>query len=142
LPRTGGTAWRSGTSWVTSFAVAAGEGCGERDAGGAGDQVMLTARSAPVDGASSSLGAPLTPGCGSRRPPPGRSPGRLHCGVRQGGPRAAGAIPRLRSTRRQQVMPEPKPSSCGRCSQAIPVCSTNRIPWNTSRSGCRLRPGC
>lgn len=39
-------------------------------------------------------------------------------------------------------MPEPKPSSCGRCSQAIPVCNTNEMPWNTSRSGYRLRPGC
>lgn len=24
----------------------------------------------------------------------------------------------------------------------IPVCGTNRIPWNTIRSGHRLRPGC
>lgn len=44
--------------------------------------------------------------------------------------------------RRQQVIPEPKPSYCGRRSQAIPVCRTNRMPWNTSRSGYLLRPGC
>lgn len=43
--------------------------------------------------------------------------------------------------RRQQVIPELKPSSRGRCPQAIPVCRTNRVPWNTSRSGCHLRPG-
>lgn len=32
------------------------------------------------------------------------------------------------SSRRQQVEPEPKPSSAGRCRQAIPVCRTKRIP--------------
>jgi hypothetical protein len=32
------------------------------------------------------------------------------------------------SRRRQQVAPEPKPSSAGRCRQAIPVCRTKRIP--------------
>lgn len=42
--------------------------------------------------------------------------------------------------RRQQVMPEPKPSSWGRYSHWIPVCSTNRIPHNAWRSGTRGRP--
>ena len=37
-------------------------------------------------------------------------------------------------------MPQPKPSSCGRCSQPIPVCSTNKIPCNASRSVERLAP--
>ena len=32
------------------------------------------------------------------------------------------------ASRRQHVMPEPKPSSCGRYSHWIPVCSTNKIP--------------
>ena len=32
------------------------------------------------------------------------------------------------SKRRQQVTPEPKPSSRGTCCRAIPVCSTNEIP--------------
>ena len=45
------------------------------------------------------------------------------------------------SSRRQQVTPEPKPSSNGRCRQAIPVCNTNRIPCSACRSGRRLRPG-
>jgi hypothetical protein len=43
-------------------AVAAGQGGGERDAGGVGDQVMFAARPASIDGASSGLGSPLTPG--------------------------------------------------------------------------------
>jgi len=45
------------------------------------------------------------------------------------------------SSRRQHVIPEPNPSSWGRNSHWIPVCSTNKIPHNTCRSGNRLRPG-
>jgi len=36
-------------------------------------------------------------------------------------------------SRRQQVIPEPQPISCGRYSQGMPVLSTNRIPVNASR---------
>jgi hypothetical protein len=43
--------------------------------------------------------------------------------------------------RRQQVIPEPQPISCGRYSHGIPVCNTNKIPVNTFRSSIRLRPG-
>lgn len=42
--------------------------------------------------------------------------------------------------RRQQVIPEPKPSSWGRYSHWIPVCSTNRIPHRACRLGTRGRP--
>ncbi|MDQ0753030.1 hypothetical protein QF034_007261 [Streptomyces africanus] len=42
--------------------------------------------------------------------------------------------------RRQQVMPEPKPSSCGRYSHWMPVCNTNKIPHSACRSGTRGRP--
>jgi hypothetical protein len=42
--------------------VAAGQGGGERDAGGVGDQVMVATRPAPIDGAWSVLAPPLTPG--------------------------------------------------------------------------------
>ena len=38
-------------------------------------------------------------------------------------------------------MPEPQPISCGRYSQGIPVCNTNKIPVNTFRSSSRFRPG-
>jgi len=43
--------------------------------------------------------------------------------------------------RRQQVMPEPQPISCGRSSQAIPVLSTNRMPVRTTRLDKGFRPG-
>jgi hypothetical protein len=44
-------------------------------------------------------------------------------------------------SRRQQVMPLPQPSSCGKSSQPIPVFSTKRIPVSAARSQTRLRPG-
>ena len=43
--------------------------------------------------------------------------------------------------RRQQVMPEPQPISCGKSSHAIPVLSTKRIPVRAARSGTGFRPG-
>ncbi len=43
--------------------------------------------------------------------------------------------------RRQYVMPLPKPSSCGRSSHGIPVCSTYRMPLSAARSSTvRRRP--
>jgi hypothetical protein len=45
------------------------------------------------------------------------------------------------SRRRQQVTPDPKPSSAGKCVHEIPVCSTNKTPCNACRSGSRFRPG-
>lgn len=42
--------------------------------------------------------------------------------------------------RRQHVIPDPKPSSCGRYSHWMPVCSTNRIPHSACRSGTLGRP--
>lgn len=42
--------------------------------------------------------------------------------------------------RRQQVMPLPKPGSCGKSSHAIPVCSTNKMPFNAARSSTLGRP--
>lgn len=126
-------------------AIAAGQSSGEWDAGRVDDQVVFAARPAPVDRASSRLGAPFNARMWeqstaarekSRAFAPRSSARRTSC--------SRGHTPASvhSARRRQQVMPEPKPSSCGRCSQAIPVCSTNRIPWNTSRSGCRLHPGC
>lgn len=43
-------------------------------------------------------------------------------------------------SRRQQVMPEPQPISCGKYSHGQPVRSTNRIPVKAWRSGTGGRP--
>jgi hypothetical protein len=42
--------------------------------------------------------------------------------------------------RRQQVMPDPQPSSCGSICHGIPLRSTNRIPVRRARSETRGRP--
>ena len=42
--------------------------------------------------------------------------------------------------RRQHVMPQPQPISCGRYSHGMPVLSTKRIPVRVARSGTRGRP--
>jgi len=42
---------------------------------------------------------------------------------------------------RQQVIPEPQPISFGRCSQPVPVLSTNSIPVNAARSDIGFLPG-
>jgi hypothetical protein len=43
-------------------------------------------------------------------------------------------------SRRQQVMPEQWATSCGKYSQGIPVCRTNKMPRNASRGGTGRRP--
>jgi hypothetical protein len=43
--------------------------------------------------------------------------------------------------RRQQVIPQPQPISCGRSSQPIPVFNTNNIPVRASRFDIGFRPG-
>lgn len=43
-------------------------------------------------------------------------------------------------SRRQHVMPLPKPISCGKSSHGMPVCSTNRMPFSADRSSMRGRP--
>ncbi len=62
--------------------------------------------------------------------------------VRSAGLCAAAATPPASfqsRSRRQHVMPELKPRSCGKCSHWIPVCSTYKIPHSTSRFGNDLR---
>ena len=44
-------------------------------------------------------------------------------------------------SRRQQVIPQPQPVSCGRSSQPMPVFSTNNIPVRASRFVTGFRPG-
>ena len=47
-----------------------------------------------------------------------------------------------RTSRRQQVLPDPQPISFGSIFQGMPLRSTNRIPVNTARSGIGFRPAC
>jgi hypothetical protein len=47
-----------------------------------------------------------------------------------------------RTSRRQQVLPQPQPISVGSMFQGMPLRSTNRIPVSTARSGIGFRPAC
>ena len=47
-----------------------------------------------------------------------------------------------RTSRRQQVLPDPQPISFGSIFQGMPLRSTNRIPVSTARSGIGFRPAC
>jgi hypothetical protein len=125
-------------------AVAAGDREGERNPGRVDEEMLLRAGAASVDRARARFGAPffactwlesmiardhsISSAARSRSSRSlcsrSQTPARCHS-----------------SSRRQHVTPEPKPSSGGRCCQAIPVCSTNKIPCNASRSSSRLRPG-
>lgn len=134
---TGQTGWLSPVGALTAYAahpvaVAAGQGDGEWDAGGVGDQVVFAARPALVDRTSSRLGPLLAPGCESRRPRPGRSPGRLHHGVWPGTFRGAGATRRPRSTR-----PGAAGTSCPNRSRApaAGVPESSRYAARTERPG-------
>lgn len=124
-------------------AVAAGQRDGEWDALAVDDDMVLAARTCSVDRAGTTFGprrAALTweesitardqssffatrSFFNSTRCSWSHTPASFHA-----------------ARRRQQVMPDPKPSSCGRYSHWIPVCSTNRIPHRACRSGTRGRP--
>jgi hypothetical protein len=103
----------------------------ELDASGVGDQVVLAASSTPINRASSGLGAPFNarmwePSTAARE----KSKALALRSLARRTSYSRGHTPAsVHSARRgQQVMPEPKRSSCGRCSYEIPVCSTNRMP--------------
>jgi hypothetical protein len=112
--------------------VGPGEEAGERDTVGVGDQVMLGAGLAPIDRTRPGLAAPKsarsvaesqTARERSSRPDRRSRASSCSCSCCQ-----TPACCQSRR-RRQQVMPEPKPSSRGSRCQAIPVVSTNRIPF-------------
>src|SRR5205823_11823653 len=125
-------------------AVAAGERPGERDPAPLYEQVVLAAAPAAVNRAGTRLRAPFF-ACRWLESATARdqsiSPAACSSASSSACSRAhTPACCQLRN-RRQAVIPQPKPSSCGRCSQPIPVCSTNKIPCNTRRSSNGLRPG-
>lgn len=124
--------------------VSGGEDRGERDPASVADQVVFAAGFAPVDGARAGFGAPFNAGTNDES-----TTARDQSILSTSCSFASSVSCRRCQTpccchscrRRQQVIPEPQPNSCGSCSQAIPVFKTNRIPVNTRRSSIRLRPG-
>jgi hypothetical protein len=125
-------------------AVPAGQTDRERNTTGFGEDMVLGARPRAVDRARTRFGPPLsarpcelsiTAFDQSSRSAPRNSASSSSCSRCH-----TPALCQSRS-RRQHVIPDPKPNSCGRNSHGIPVCSTNRIPHSALRSSNGLRPG-
>ena len=124
-------------------AIAAGQRHRERDALAVGDDVVLAARTCAVDRAGSAFG-PLRAARTWEESITARDQSSWFfdrssfssswCSWSQT-PASFQA-----ARRRQQVMPEPKPSSWGRYSHWMPVCSTKRMPHRACRSGTRGLP--
>ena len=150
LARSAGTARDSGDGveqrqqLLDVVAVGAGQAPGERETARVDEEMLLRAGTAPVDRARARFGAPFfawiwlesTTARDHSSSPAARNLASSSACSRSHTPARCHS-----SNRRQQVTPEPKPSSAGKCRHAIPVCNTNRIPCNASRSGKRLRPG-
>jgi hypothetical protein len=110
-------------------AVAAGQGHRERDALGVGEDVVLAARTCAVDRAGSAFGprraARTWEESITARDQSSLSADRsFFSSTRCSLSHTPASFQAAR--RRQQVMPDPKPSSCGRYSHWMPVCNTNR----------------
>ena len=124
-------------------AVSAGQRHRERDALGVGEDVVLAARPCAVDRAVSAFG-PRRAARTWEESITARDQSSLFAARSRFSSTRCSASHTPASfhaaRRRQQVMPEPKPSSCGRYSHWMPVCSTNRIPHKACRSGTRGLP--
>ena len=142
-PRDGRHALEQRDQLSDVVAVATGQRVGERDPARVDEEMVLGARAAPVDRARARFGAPFfactwlesTIALDHSSSPAARKRGSSSVCSFSHTPACCHS-----SSRRQHVYPDPYPSSCGRCIHGIPVCNTNRIPDNASRSGSRLRP--
>ena len=125
--------------------VAAGQGRGQRDAASIGDHVVLGARPGPVDRAGTGLGPPFSartcdPSAAARAQ--SITPAALSLASSTSCSRCHTPAACQSRSRRQQVIPDPYPSSCGKNSHGMPVYSTNKMPHSALRSSSRRRPGC
>jgi hypothetical protein len=149
-------------TWPADFSSQCGNGCHQqaqplavmhlsaaelntqRNASGIGEKMMLTARFAAIRRVTTCLEPPKTARTllesTTARDQSIRS---AACNRRSNSLWSFSQTPAFcqSRSRRQQVIPLPQPSSCGKSSQAIPVFSTKRIPVRAARSQTRLRPG-
>jgi hypothetical protein len=117
----------------------------EWDAPSVGDQVALGAGAAAIGRVGAGFLAPLLAGTEalstqarlqSMAPARPKRSSRTRCSLSQ-----TPAACQSRS-RRQHVIPDPQPISCGSISQGMPLFSTNRMPVNAARCGNGGRPPC
>ena len=126
-------------------AVAAGQRDRQRDAVRFGDQVVLGAGPGTIDRARAGFGPPFIarmcePSI-TRQLDQSSAPAAFSSASSDSCSRCQTPASCQSRSRREQVIPEPKPSSCGRNSHGIPVYRTNKIPDRTFRLSSRLRPG-
>jgi len=125
------------------LAISAGRGDDQGEARLVGEQVVLGARFAPIDGVTPRFGSPFL-----ARTLLASMTARSQAIWPVWPSRSSSARWRRSHTpaccqsrrRRQQVMPLPQPISCGKYSQGIPVLRTKMIPARQARSGMRGRP--
>lgn len=125
------------------MAVGPGDAKDQRDALAVREDVALAAEFSPVRGVGPRVRAPR--GLGTLAP---STLARLKSSLSALRSSASNARCRRCHTpaacqsrsRLQQVMPLPKPNSWGRCSQGVPVRSTNRMPFKASSSLSRGLP--
>lgn len=124
-------------------AVSAGQRDCQRGAVAVDDQVVLAARTGAIDGRGTGLLAPpLARTCELSTTARDQSIWPASCSSSNSTWCSRFHTPAsLHSCRRrQQVIPDPQPISCGRSSHGIPVFNTNKIPVNAARSGTLGRP--
>lgn len=139
--------WRHGIDQFFEEAavvdVCRAEADGERDALGVGNQVTLGPGAPAIGGIGAGLLAPLLAGTlalstqarlQSIAPARPRRSSRTRWSLSQT-PAACQS-----RNRRQHVIPEPQPISCGSISQGMPLLSTNRMPVSAARCGIGGRP--
>ena len=125
-------------------AVAAGQRDRQRDPVRFGDQVVLGAGPGTIDRARAGFGPPfIARTCEPSITALEKSSAPAACSSASSDSCSRCQTPAScqSRSRRQQVIPDPKPSSCGKNSHGIPVYRTNKMPHRTFRSSSRFRPG-
>jgi hypothetical protein len=125
------------------MAVSGGQQGGQRDAARLGENVVLRPRLTAIGWVRSSFFPPrsartealsTSARVRSNWPRWRNSASKTACSRRQTPARCH------RTSRRQQVLPEPHPISLGSICHGSPLRNTNRMPVNAARSGTRGRP--
>ena len=140
-PRTGGTRSSSSSSWVTSLRLPPVSVQASGMPPPSTRRWCLLPRRPRSTGLGPVLAPPFSPAGGSSRRSPAPTRARsAACSSASSSACSRSQTPACCQARnlRHAVIPQPKPSSCGRCSQPIPVCSTNKIPCDRAghRTAC------
>ena len=123
--------------------VCRGEADGEREAPGIGNEVAFGPGAAAIGRVGAGLLAPLLAGIealSTQARLQSMAPARPKRSSRTRWSRSHTPASCQSRSRRQHVMPDPQPISCGSISQGKPLFSTNRMPVSAARCGIGGRP--